>query len=589
VKSLSSKIARILICALISLLAGYFFYYLSWYPPLRIDLSRVRGEIVTLAITRADGGKVQQLIRRSETGTLSLYAVRLDAIKTDSEEPSTVFVTEDLFSTNSYEFQNELSLPHTGSSFRNQSHILTAIIITSLLIFFILYFFSHGWHKLLWWIRDGQWWLILLLHLAILGIFFYLLFPGIINFDSFVNNKSAAEYGRSAFVGYFYSSILMVLYQLVPHVWVSMVLNLTIILWILMLLYQASRRLNTTRWYLLGCLLFYAYPANNLLTFTAGRDTSSFWIMLLFLTTFYEQALAGEWSFNAKLKLSVLLIVSCLLRQENLYFLPAAGIIYAWMSDKRLLPWALGNLLLVVGLHNVINHNPHQIDFERYKTTLLVNPLGYILKAEYPDGLPDEVNERLGNYFKNETLITKHVNWEIVPFHENGVRPNSSREDYLKFRNAALMIFMENPQLFIANRYVMALHMFGIHPGFTFVTSDQYFQESPFHFTSRRELAYPEYTRPARGESILAATFKLIHQSHPLIWRSYWIPFAILLWLLWRSPRSIFAGICGILIFRTAIIILTSPAGYFKYNYPLWLAAMFLPAFFMAELKRKKN
>ena len=245
--------------------------------------------------------------------------------------------------------------------------------------------------------------------------------------------------------------------------------------------------------------------------------------------------------------------------------------------------------LLASLLTNIISVHP--MEAANYHATLIVNPLSYILKNKYPQGLPEQVNRDLGTYFKNEYLVRYQEDYEILPYHKGGVNYLASQKDYNQFRSAAIMIILSNPWLFLKNRINMAGYIFGFNTNWSFIYSDEYSfspaRSSEYIEDVKSELSVPKYSRPAWGSNMTSYSGRLIRQ-HPIVFASYIIPLLLILGLfLTRYASRFYALLCLILGARIILVCLIAPAGYFKYQYPLWLFAPFSLFLLVAEKRRK--
>ncbi|MDO9182846.1 MAG: hypothetical protein Q7U04_10585 [Bacteriovorax sp.] len=219
-----------------------------------------------------------------------------------------------------------------------------------------------------------------------------------------------------------------------------------------------------------------------------------------------------------------------------------------------------------------------------YQTTALVNPLSAILKEKYPMGLPKEIDNQLGKYFKNDNLIKFQDDYEITPFHNNGPNSNFTHEQYKQFRNASIQIFLENPTLFIKNRTKMAIGMFGVK------------NRINIHFDEFNNSGFPEKIKHllginkkySRSNSIASALNFLFFQinKYPAIFESYIIPFcALFIILIFSRKAPWFRTIFIFIVARTFLIILITPANLFKYNYILHLFSLFCIPIVTSEIQ----
>lgn len=421
----------------------------------------------------------------------------------------------------------------------------------------------------------------LFIHGAVLSIAFLGLFPGLFNYDSYAMLRDISNFETSEFHGLFFQSIIMSLFQLNPYPWTLTTLNIVCILGFLFHLSIIASELKVEKYYWICCFIFYLYPPNIVLTFMASRDPVSYWLFFVVTLEFYLSLAKQDFTKRRAIQLSLAFGLSCLFRPETVfvlipYLIMIASIFYRyhwkWFAYLTLFPMIT---LLSKPIFNQTPIGHHKVSIAAYETTLLINPLSYILKNKYEE-LPPEINTKLGPFFKNENLIKYQVNNDIKPFHEGGV--NFNRADaYPQFRSEALKIIFENPLLFIENRLKLAQTMLNFGGDNNYIGGgNEYLSEIPFFASSRTLFSFDEYKEFPFLRRLMVSFIEL-KESHPqFIYKSYLIPFLLLVASLLLAPRrSAYSKLLILYLMRTALVILTAPGGYFKYNYALWLFCLF--------------
>lgn len=465
--------------------------------------------------------------------------------------------------------------PHSD---RYRFEIFRSLLTTTFAIFFLLYFFIR-------WIRNEDRKFILytlgvfLCHLVILGLMYTQHLPGYSNYDSFDNFTHAGIHNVSFFTGFFYSGMLMVLFHLFPSYMLVSLLTIFVISAVLSFLFYHAYKLRVHIIYFIVAGVFYLIPTSYAMSFTIGRDTLAHWVLFLNLMSvmlFFRGDLRGI-SLEFLLGIS---LFSCLLRPEIVYIMPFAlmALFYQYKFSKVL----IASCLLFLPITWVANkrslHHADRRERIVYETTTLINPLSSIMYELYPDGIPDEVKSKFGNFFKMDYLITHHNEDDIDPYHRGGLNHGFSFEEYDQFKSETLRTFATHPILFLKNRLRVADTMLGLTNDPWVISDDYFVSQNPQIQKMKEELQLPEF-RPTQNR-FLDYTF-----SGPrLILRSYLIPLVMLLTLCAFIPfKSIYWKVVIILLARTCLVFLTSPAGYFKYNYILWLFALFALPFWLSE------
>ncbi|HXH31146.1 MAG TPA: hypothetical protein VNJ01_10075 [Bacteriovoracaceae bacterium] len=572
--NLSRRTGNILATLVVFFACWGYFYSLPWHSPLEIDVSEVKGTTFQLTYQRPDGQVLTKKFFRSElpSPNLSLLSLYPLAFETDSTEPSVLNVKLDKTETKIPFVKAILSFAPRRTS-RESSEVLRAVTVSSLTLAIIAYFFFVTFLQLKAQIKDPRYLITLATHVVLLGSFFFFFFPGIIDYDGFNNLEISAEYRYSSFVGKFFNTLLITSYQLFPHAWVIPVATLLGVITSLMILYTQSRTIGAEKCYFAACLLFYCYPINLYMAISSGRDTVSHWLITIIALKFYEKKLTEDWNRTSIFKMCFAIVVVCLLRQENKYFVPFFALAYAYFFNKKLLkPFLITTVTIFTLLSSPFFFKDTEPGLSFYRTSVLVNPLSYILKEKYGKSLPPEVNIRLGDHFKNQMLLDHHSDYDIDAFHRGGIRHPVSVENFQHFLKTSLKIISENPLLFLKNRIIITSYMFGLRKEFSYAVGDEYFLSLDYLTKVKASLGFPDYQRPDNGP--LKSLLPFIYRTHPIYFRSYLIPLALLLWFLLKR-RPVFKFICLIFVARTLLICLTAPAGFFKYNYALWIFVVF--------------
>jgi len=591
-KNSSVRIIKFSIALIFAIFAWWNLSNLPWYPPVMLNLKGVVGHTVNLKLEKSDHEIVYTNIYPTEAKSIyNIPGSRIITLEVSPSVNATIIFTSNEQHQSLQLINGSASFPLQSSMSKNQ-YVVEAYTIVSVMFFLILWFLLEQ----LSWSSSKRWPIyagIFLLHSCFLGLLFWGSFPGFLGHDTFNNYSNALSYRPSSvFLGDLYSSIMIVLMQLIPKVWVTSLLNSLVILTCLTTLSTIAVRLNVIKFYFLGLCLFFLYPANSLISFFGVRDITSLWVFTTTILLFYSSYITKDTSFKNVLGITICTIIACLTRQEAFIILLPGMIIISYLVHKTFFKPSLimaSVTLLASLLTNIISVHP--MEAANYHATLIVNPLSYILKNKYPQGLPEQVNRDLGTYFKNEYLVQYQEDFEILPFHKGGVNFLSTQKDYNQFRSAAIMIILSSPWLFLKNRINMAGYIFGFNTNWSFIYSDEYSfspaRSSEYIEDVKSELSVPKYSRPSWGFKMTSYSGRLIRQ-HPIVFASYIIPLLLILGLfITRYTSRFYALLCLILGARIILVCLIAPAGYFKYQYPLWLFAPFSLFLLVAEKRRK--
>jgi hypothetical protein len=588
-KSSYSRTSKIILSILLSSLCWWLFYQRPWNPKLVLNLKNFIGHEVKFKLEKPDGTietlNLKPAPQSFEFSFLAIKPLWIQIIDSGSE----------ILKYQSGDKSFELQLIPSGTNFppvdsqRFNQPILEAISLMSFLIFLIIWLILENFPREIS-LEWRKYFLMFFIHASLLIFLFWLTFPGLMNWDSFQYFKTANQYEFSPFSGEFYISIVMVLYQFLPEIWILSLINAIAIFLSLTLISSISIKYKLERFYVLSLLLFFLYPANSLISFSSVRDISSFWFLIATLFYLFFMILNHDSSFKSSLLLFFLVLISCLGRQESVLILIPGLLMIGLKIHRQFLKNAIFICVGVMVVQGSLKYvDPPQMDKYNYQTTLLISPLSFIIKEKYPEGLPDELDKKLGKYFKNNYLLNYQSDFDIVPFHQGGVNSSAMKEDFLQFRATSLELIFKNPWSWIKNRITISNFMLG----FTglYLVSDDYFEYSknyPVFFNQmKQQLHANNHKRSEIAHQFVAIILKFVNKYH-IIFGSYLIPLVTIFGLAVSNPTCrLYALFVFLLIFRTLITCAVSPAGYYKYLLPLWLFAPFSIILLLAERKHR--
>ena len=404
--------------------------------------------------------------------------------------------------------------------------------------------------------------------IAVLGVFYGLTAPGVLVFDYYVNLETAANFQFSNFTGYFYSGILMSLYQFYPSLSLIHGLNFFVVAGCLLALLADVRSPRQLFIFWVGVALLLFYPGNTNFMMSSNRDVSA----MLILGVFFLKLLKHDDEGGVYVRTPAfwfLFTLACALRQEVLYVALIVLPIILFAKRFRLF---LGVCVVVLALTSLNNFIFSKMERNIYQSTALINPLSSILHDLYGKDLPTEVDQRLGAFFKNSYLLEHFSPYEIDPYHRGGVNHSAKEIDYDQFRSATLGIILENPKLFLENRWGFVKSMFGLADPKPILGYLEDFHVSRYHSDIVEKLGLDTQTKLRDNSYIEFYGRQLIRQSH---WNfSYVIAFILLVIPLCLRHRAFYAVLLVVFL-RTLIVVLTSPAPMYKYNFVIWVFACF--------------
>ncbi len=428
--------------------------------------------------------------------------------------------------------------------------------------------------------------------LILLGFFFLVKFkPGFFNFDSFENYIFASTYRQSAFTGGFYSLMLIAFFQLFHSPYLVSFISILAMALVLGDMFYGAITKKYLKYYIPIILGFLALPTTFISLLISTRDSIANWFLFYAVYKIYE--LECENFLNRKKIAYVIfvLVVACLLRQEIFYSVIPLMIAYSFFKRGVHFKIAILAVSLVLVAQLIFNRLPfinNKIDLLVYESTVLISPLSEILVTKYSLPLPDYVNKLLGDFFKNDFLITYHSPFEINPFHQGGLN-NVSVESYEHFKNGSLKIFMENLSLFFKNSVSVFKQAIGLGDYSPYFLEDGYHLDEQGNEDIRQKKEMQGYTQSFKRETsdiLLIDGYRDVLNRYRYLFLSY-LPVFVILGLITISSRGTkFLYIFSFLIARTLIVFLTEPASLFKYNYSLYLFAILIIPIFLYQKEK---
>lgn len=438
----------------------------------------------------------------------------------------------------------------------------------------------------------------LFLILAIQAVQLIVFLPGMISYDD-LETLRALSVGQFATQGSNLYTLLMQSSHLIFNSALHLsYLNLILFSFIVFLVFRMLPK-KIPLWCLPALIILFSLPQSSALVLFQNRD-SIFSLLLVWWSL-------GLFSQNHKAKsdpwfhlgsLSILTLCLGELRQEAKIFVFIFPIAFWWLNRNKSKFYAqVGLSLTVISL--LLNWAPQYFSVsdaysDRYLATTLINPLSYILHVKGPQEASKSEKDEISRFFIFDKLIEYFSMYDINPLHRGGIVPNPSPEDFAAFRRASLSILSRNLNLFFENRKLMALCMLNFE-GRPATMNDSL----PLAATAFQEPAYYfKFEAPTEEASILKASlgafhyrlfFEMPYPLHLLV-SSCLVPiivFLILLGLVKSHPELAFIGLSQLL--RLAILIVLTPAAYFKYITSFWLIGWLVLILYFAQATAISN
>ena len=341
----------------------------------------------------------------------------------------------------------------------------------------------------------------------------------------------------------------------------------------------------------LGILLavLAAHPLNQGLLLYHSRDTL-FSLVLVFLgLQLFAEKPPG---FIKMVALTLILVAVGDLRQEAKIYLVLMPVLFCLLKKwgkRQLQIFALVGVLFGLFYYRWL---PKYFEVDSYsfayQVTAYVLPLSQIFHEKTDAEISPEIRADIDRVFDVEKLRKYFNPLDIDPFHQGGFRYSTNAEEMGRFKAAAHKLFLQNPGLFLNNRYVLFKTMLNLGvpwPLFfmdTLRTEPERFPE----FVKALKLENNPYVLSPFEKRYVEALSGSINNEIPLrrVFVSYMLPILFLglclLFVFWDPLMAAFALFIGI---RLPVIFLLAPASYLKYIYSLFLFFTFGLVIFLAR------
>lgn len=457
--------------------------------------------------------------------------------------------------------KNQSAIVANWKSLRFHRYQLFSMGMFSVLSSFLLYFILRSVTHLRNWVS------VVLIVLTLTSVYGFTA-PGIFLFDTYSYLNWAVSYTSTEFGGVLYGLLLTTLYQLMPSTSIVHLINYVAVLYVTLCVFRDVDSPRKKVFFWIGFLIVIFYPANFNFNISSNRDVIAMWVLGYFLLYLVKHR-ADLSRMKGSASFWFLLVTSCALRSEFAYVVILFSPLLLFQKEYK---FFFGYLAVVCCLSIVKNLTIPEYDRNAYQSTALINPLSYILVTKYPEGIPRIVDEQLGKYFKNNFLIKHYGEYEIDPYHAGGVNFAASADDYSQFRHTALRMIFENFHLFIENRIKFFTAMFGFSyqkPTIGMLVEAKnkpYLGEILSRLGGIDELAL--------GSNTLLRFFGRDLITYPTYVMNYSIAFFLLFLAFFSFDKSFYLAL-GLLLTRTAVVVLTAPAPMYKYNFVIWVFACF--------------
>jgi len=405
--------------------------------------------------------------------------------------------------------------------------------------------------------------------------------PGHLSYDALIDYETGLRAINNPVTQIFYSSLHYAFVLLWHSMASSMVLNLMLALFFFTFVYSQARHRWSDHLLMSLCLFFFlGSKMNQHLMIFQNRDITFTWCFLLFLAVFSRPQI--RWSFRI-----LLFILSVCIRKETILLFPLV-VVFELLRSKESASAVLRRFILpAVILAAYIGGTPYirLVNMDQvYTVTSYLNPMMHILHKHGRTILKPAEAQQLSGILDIDRAIEIHNPVDIDEFHLNAVNREHLKavggED--RIRKVALRLFRDYPADFIENRIFLAGVMLGFSEKSYWFNNEAFL--NPLFKQLQTALPTAVYSDGPKAWRVVSAAREL--DWYRLLLASC-LPALLLISLsliFWRrAPNTAMASV--LLIARTCVVLLFSPAGYYKYVWSLSVWGAFVLALAWAEWK----
>lgn len=454
--------------------------------------------------------------------------------------------------------------------------------------------------------RHRAWLKISATYLAIMSVFFVLLYPGAWVWDEFSILDAAKEYSLYSWQHYFtniYYTFSMYLAPTAVSIVVVQLVFISLVVGYVISLLQPLFKRQRLPYLLFAIFLLPAVILNN---FYPLRMTVYAYLVLLLVVKLYVlhvNKYVVSRPFSELFQYSVIIAILAFWRTEGFYFALLLPWLFFMMRKQLTRPTmiaaAICSLLFIGTGYGITRYTNDPL----YSLTAIVNPLSVMLQQPL-DG--DDIESKLA-------AIDKVIDIEAVKAAPafDGIpafyKPNTIREGFAQHmpeaQKAYAYIILHNPDDFLHARLMTLLSTNTFGDRFPFVDvgtlayrphPDPLIEKESQEFIEDNLFAAPlNYGVKKRTTLIL---LQYTEQRRPtalnhIFWNALPALAGVLILGIWQFIRRqyIWTLLCSLLLAGATALFLTAPANFFMYYFPAYLVGYFLLLLKLLEYIDKKR
>ncbi|PXV87295.1 hypothetical protein C8E03_11056 [Lachnotalea glycerini] len=429
-------------------------------------------------------------------------------------------------------------------------------------------------------VRLNQYMKYTFIYLAIMLVFFILLFPGLWRMDEFGILKNAINILPHFWQGYLTSVFYIFALMLVPNpagvVFVQVVVISLIVGYII---YKCSHVIEHRGLVYVLYVPFLLFPVIDSNFYPIRMSLYAFLELLYAFELFFIKYEKREIKKKNIWLLAVLAGIIICWRTEAIYYIILAPLtffilFYRETSRKLKIEFMIA-VVVIAGLFTSVQILGNKMDSKNdYELTSIVLPITPLVNEAYENGDQD-ILETIDKVLDTSLLINGYKAGESgisIYWNHTELRRNYTSEDFSDMKSAYYQLIMKYPSVFLIER----LKTFIGSTGLLNETETLFEEDTQYYYVDFRE-TYHYKAVPFRSNMVKLLEFTDNETLHNIIYS--FIPQAIFLIgicvvLLIKKKWGYFF-LCGTICAKIPLIFLTAPSMLFMYYYSIYLIGAF--------------
>ena len=395
------------------------------------------------------------------------------------------------------------------------------------------------------------------------------LYPGIYNFDLANVLIPVANNLTRSWGSHIYSSILMVVYPILPNLFA---INLFSVFLLLALVFRLAKNFPPQSGFkTIVFILIFNLPVLHLFLNCSYRDIVASLISALLIEILFRVYKNGALSVYEFIEICTFTTICILTKGDHMHYLivvPLALWIYAFKnSRKSKILYSLTIFLLPLAVSFLYEINKIEMK-NTYKLSLLWNPLNEIIYTRDAE-IPESDKKVISTIINYDYLKNNHDPYEIEGFHKREYKIKFPQQDFNQLLKVYLSLAWQHWDIFLQNRvkiFLRANELAG--PSYLYQDQLNQWNEHVNKYVKGLEIAYPTFNTDTKSNYF---TFIEKHIRSNQVLAAFLTGTAVFVFIFIINAFLVYRKnqyhiIFQLIFFRLLLVFLSAPAYQLKYH-----------------------